>query len=229
MHIRHLRLYTHQLEAQHHFYTRTLELPQISRSSTAFIVRVGNSSLEFVASFEATHYHFAFSLPSNALEGAKSWLEGRTPLLRGGAPDVQDEVVFESQTWQAHMVYYRDPAGNIGEFIAHTGQTAAPTLEPTLEFGPLSLLGISEIGVVANDVLERVQTLGERFGLEPYRQDALPGFTAVGSQTGLFIVVEKGRLWFPDLEQAALPSRFEVQMVLESGQSVWVNERLERL
>ena len=224
MRIQHLRLYTLAIEAQHHFYTFVLELPETSRSSAAFSVQVGESTLEFIQAEGDFHYHFAFNIPSNALNDAKSWLEFRTPLRKGGAPDIAGKDLFESVNWEARQVYFRDPAGNIGELIAHRTRPASTAQT----FGPSSLLEISEIGLVTDNVLEKVRTLEIQFELEPYRQDADPQFTAVGSVTGFFIVVKTGRKWFPDLTQTAVPAKFEVQMALEGGESVWTDDTLER-
>jgi hypothetical protein len=109
--------------------------------------------------------------------------------------------VFYSESWDAHNLYFRDPAGNIVELIArHTlgNADAGP-------FSGASILGISEIGVAADDVRELVAELIERTGAAEYHGPGSASFSPVGDESGLLIVVARGRIWFPETGVPAEP------------------------
>jgi hypothetical protein len=59
-------------------------------------------------------YHFAFNIPENQIRSAKEWLMPRTVLLK----DEQGNDYFQHSGWNSEAVYFKDPAGNILEFIA---------------------------------------------------------------------------------------------------------------
>ncbi|WP_197259213.1 hypothetical protein [Paenibacillus dendritiformis] len=102
--------------------------------------------------------------------------------------DGEDEVFFTS--WNAHSVYFEDPSGNIVELIARHNLSNAIS-HP---FGSADIHGVSEVGVVANEVIPFVRALNE-VGLPNWRPDN-EGLTPVGDEHGLFIVVKIGREWF---------------------------------
>ncbi|NJL28937.1 MAG: hypothetical protein HC897_14130 [Thermoanaerobaculia bacterium] len=170
------------------FYARTLGLevtPSDDRKS--FAVTAGESVLEFVEdSSQDASYHFAFNVPENQFAQAKRWLAARTPLLRDSETG-EDELFFES--WNAHAVYFADPAGNIGELIArHT-----LPIRREGEFAPAQLLHVSEIGLVAPDPDRLARQLIAEFGLSKYG----PTSFFVGDELGLFVLPPVGRPWIP--------------------------------
>nr|MDQ3327713.1 hypothetical protein [Chloroflexota bacterium] len=132
-------------------------------------------------------YHFAFNIASRTMAEAKAWLASRVPLL-----DKAGEELFSFEHWTAESIYFRDPAGNIGELIArHTLADDSPAA-----FGPQHLRCVSEIGLPAPDVSEMVDGLVGSFDLERYGETS-DSFSPVGDERGLFIVVREGRPWFP--------------------------------
>lgn len=167
----------------------------LAAAPDSFTVQAGATRLTFRAdAARAATYHFAFNIPENKLPAAKSWLAGRADLL---TQDGADE--FASQTWNAQQVYFFDPAGNILEFIArHNLPNAAAG-----PFGPRDILGISEIGLPADDVQATVALLTHDLGLSPFK-DQSDTFAPIGDDHGLFIVVRRGRHWFPTTTAADL-------------------------
>ncbi len=69
--------------------------------------------------------------------------------------------------------------------------------------GGHSLLGVSEIGLVTEDVRDTVPSLRSGLGLRIYRGSVDEAFTALGDEHGLLIVVKRGRVWFPDTGKEA--------------------------
>ena len=185
-----LRMRTHCIDDMMKFYRETLELPA-AQAGNALKVTAGETVLEFTpAEAESRpYYHFAFNIPHNTLDAAIKWIQPRVPLIKRA----DGSVVFHFPAWDAHAIYFLDPAGNIVEFIArHTLKNDAADAE---SFGPKDLLCASEIGVVAPDVTQAAEKLGAAAGVERYHGGD-EQFAAMGDEHGLFIVVKTGRRWF---------------------------------
>jgi catechol-2,3-dioxygenase len=195
--VQRITLRTSRLDEQRAFYARTLGLPLVREDRRSMIFRAGHSELEFVnertepaeEARESPRYHFAFNIPENRLDDAKAWLEQRTELLNH-RPSGGPVVYFPA--WNAHAMYFADPAGNILEFIArHTLGNASDH-----PFGSGDLLCVSEIGVVTDRIQAAADRIRADLGLREYL-GASPGFMPIGDEHGLFIVVETGRMWMP--------------------------------
>lgn len=164
------------------FYAGVLGFPVTRESDNGFSVAVGNSTLTFRAGEVSGVYHLAFNVPENRFPEAESWARARFPLLT----DPEGREIFHSESWNAAMLYFADPDGNILELIArHT--------LPGSRRDDFTILSISEVGVSSDDV----PALAEELGLPPYRKGD-DSFRPVGDEEGLFILVRAGRLWFPD-------------------------------
>lgn len=206
MKIQELRLATAALDQQHAFYANVLGLETLEQTPTRVSFRVGASQLVFEQSDRslAGVYHFAFNIPVNQLEAALDWTSDRVPLLASAT----GQTVFHSESWNADMFYFADPAGNILEFIArHTLRDSSD-----MPFDTRSLLNVSEIGIAAEDVPAEVAKLTAQIGDGVYKEGD-PTFTPVGDEHGLLIVVQRGRIWFPNTGKPAqhLPIRARVQ------------------
>lgn len=170
------------------FYTETLGLPLLDAEPDRFSVRAGATRLTFVAApGPLPAHHFAFNIPRNLFPVAKAWLATRAALL---TQDGQDE--FDSASWRSRQIYFRDPAGNILELIARQDVP----LEGTVPFGPEGLLNVSEVGLPVAAVPATVAALKRDLALPPYGTGN-DTFAPVGDETGLLIVVQEGRHWFP--------------------------------
>ncbi len=155
--------------------------------------------------------HFAFNVAPDQFELVVHWLGQRTELL------LQPEGVeiAEFPRWSARAVYALDPAGNIIEFIAR--DRIAGSGKRSFE-ADTDLLGISEIGLVVDDVPGTSADLRERFGI-PEFDGGSDEFCALGDDEGLLILSKTGRAWRPidDVPGAPCPLRVDLKGVA-SGQ-----------
>ena len=192
-----LQLVTTALPQQLDFYTRVFGLPTLVATPETMSLQVGTSRLTFRQASAPLpgSYHFAFNIPENQFAEAKTWLSRRVALLS----DSTGADEFYSEDWDAHNLYFYDPAGNIGELIARHSLSNATT-QP---FRARSLLNISEIGIAAEDVPGQVAEIQARTGAPIYRGPGSPTFTPVGDEQGLLIVVQRGRIWFPETGKPA--------------------------
>ncbi len=197
MHILNLQLATTALRQQRDFYTHVFGFPVLGATSDTITLQVGASQLTFMQTTAPLpgSYHFAFNIPTNQFATAKRWLSRQVPLLTDTAG--VDEFFFEN--WNAHAIYFGDPAANIVELIArHTLENASD-----LPFGGQSILNISEIGVAAENVPQQVAAIRDQTGTRVYHGPGSDTFTPVGDEHGLLIVVQQGRVWFPDTSKPA--------------------------
>jgi catechol-2,3-dioxygenase len=156
-------------------------------------------------------YHVAFNIPHNQFEVAARWLEQRVALIA----DAAGATRFCSDDWNADMVYFHDAAGNISELIARHTLPASARSQP---FDASGVLSISELGVAVTDVERGVAELAAETGAQPYHWSPPPtDFAPIGDEQGLFIVVKRGRIWFPETGIAAEPLPFEARVRREDG------------
>ena len=192
-------LFSPNLEAQRQFYTETLGLPLISGDAGSFAVQAGQTRLSFrAAARQAGPYHLAIDVPEDRFADAAGWIGARVPLLREDGQDT-----FFSPNWNADMLYFTDPCGNILELIARH------TLPCPRHAG--LLVNISEVGVAVPDVLNTVEHLRSALGVGGYGESSA-SFSPVGTHAGLFILVQEGRPWFPTAQAAvSLPVNIVAQ------------------
>jgi hypothetical protein len=181
-------------EEMQEFYGGLLGLSTEARDDV-LTIRGGLTRITFrkaEAPFLAPFYHFAFNIPENKLLAARAWQLERTPLVPPGEnlrdPSFPADVVH-FRTWDAHSVFFWDPAGNFVEYIArHTLDNAAPG-----PFTTQDILYASEIAFVSNDVEATVQTFRQALALPQYFGGS-DQFRALGDEHGLLLVFKKGRL-----------------------------------
>jgi catechol 2,3-dioxygenase-like lactoylglutathione lyase family enzyme len=196
MDIRRLELLSADLEAQRDFYGNVLELP--ARLDEPILeVQAGRTRLFFTHTPEFDGaYHFAFNIPTNQFESAKRWISSRVPLLQ----DENGNDEFHSENWNSSSVYFKDPAGNVLEFIArHNLENAVNG-----DFDRLQILNISEIGLPSEDVVGLVAEICKRLDVSVFRQEPNESFTPVGDDNGLLIIPAKDRIWIPN---SGVPAR----------------------
>jgi len=154
---------------------------------------IGPAHLTFVAaSGGEPFYHFALLVPGNRFEAARDWLAAGTTLLAHAETGV---TTFDFDFWHASACYAHDPAGNILELIAHRG------LEDSIEAGDFraaELRGISEVGIVTDDLLTALARLQER-GIELWYGEVgrHEGLGFVGRKAHTLILTPTGRPWLP--------------------------------
>ena len=204
-----LRLQTAaSLDEMRDYYDNVLELDVERASDTELEVRAGFTNITFVkveARGDAPFYHFAFNIPENKVKAAHDWQAQRGPLMPTPKymqdPDFPAEV-RHFRNWNAHSVFFWDPAGNILEHIGrHTLKNAAQ--------GPFSandIQYVSEIALVTDDVPAMAKKIEDRFRLPQYFE-ASNGFHAIGDEHGLLLVFKRGRTSGAAVED---PQKFDV-------------------
>lgn len=189
MEILELELPTSALERQRDFYVGALGLELLDDGHDRFAVGAGATRLSFArVADDPGPLHFAFNVPENRLPDGRRWIAERAPLILGP----RGEVELDFSAWNAHATYFLDAAGNVAELIA---RHSLPNADDA-PFGPSALVEVSEAGVPVSDVPAAVEFLEHDIGLPVWDGDRR-GFTALGDDSGLFIVVPAGRPWFP--------------------------------
>ncbi len=187
MQIHEIFLYTPSPKKLETFYCDLLGFERTSSTPQAFSFRAGKSIIHFSEKEDIPIYHYAFNIPENQPLEALSWLKKRTAIILNGEAEIID---FDN--WNAHAIYFADPAGNIVEFIARHDLPNASEAA----FSIKSVINLSEIGMVSPDAPASYNKLRELIGVQPYRQHT-DRFAAMGDENGLFIVVPNNRNWFP--------------------------------
>ena len=170
---------------------------------------VGETRLQFEVEDGGAFYHFALLVPGNRFDAALVWARERVELLGD---------LFDFDAWDAHAVYFHDPAGSIVELIAHHG--LAENVR-TGDFVADELVGLSELGVVGDQVelLERLEGLG--LELWDGTVDEPGGLAFVGERGRTFILAPPGRGWLPTGRPAeAHPVAVRVEGVISSP--IWL-------
>jgi hypothetical protein len=207
--IRKIRLLTAvPLSEMKAFYMDLLGLPIIMESSDEIAFQAGNSVFQFVQTEEKKRkpfYHFAFNIPENKIIPAREWLLKRTPLVPT-PPRLRDakypDNVRHFANWNAHSIFFFDPAFNVVECIArHDLDNAA-----TGDFSVNDLLNISEIGFMVERQEEAAKWVMAETGLDSYPSDANSPW-AVGDENGLLLCLPKGRVFG---EGTATPVVFDI-------------------
>jgi catechol 2,3-dioxygenase-like lactoylglutathione lyase family enzyme len=173
------------------FYNQVLGLETIYKDSSTVSFNAGTTKLTFHSSKNVNPvYHFAFDVPNNMLLEAFAWIEKKTAIMYVIPPD----KIADFYNWNARSFYFYDTNGNILEFIARKDLDNA-SQNP---FDGKSILSVSEIGLVSKNVEVQCIELFEKYGLTSYsKQPKLPKFIVLGTATGLFILVEENRDWYP--------------------------------
>ena len=146
---------------------------------------VGETRLRFRVDEGDAFYHFALLVPGDRFEAALAWALERVELLGD---------VFDFENWNAHAVYFHDPAANIVELIAHHGLEESGR---EAAFAATELLGFSELGVVGDrpSLLHELEELGLQ--LWDGTIEGRDRLAFVGERGRTFILAPIGRGWLP--------------------------------
>ncbi len=194
MKLKHVKLFCAQLDQLKYFYGEKFNFPVEEQGREEVSFRLGDSKLTFIETrLNNPYYHFAFNIPYYQVEDALQWAKKRVDILT-----YQKKEVQEFPEWKARAFYFRDPSGNIVEFIGRErleGQGREP-------FSEKSIWNISEIGLPVFQVSSAVKMLQENTDV-PQFDCSDNVFCACGDDEGLFIVVDKAeKQWFPTAEPA---------------------------
>ena len=183
-------------------------------SIKSFEVRAGFSVLKFRSDPVATPYHIAFHIGAHQEKKALQWLKDRVEILKN-----EEEEIIDFSSWNAKSIYFHDPDKNVIEFISR-GHLYQSKLE---KFSQENIVGISEIGLATDDVLQNYTYLNQQLSLTKFTGD-YHTFCATGDDEGLFIIVDyMKKTWFPADDQA-FPSPFSIRLSGKHGRSSLVYE-----
>ena len=179
------------------FYGKTLELAILEEKPDRFTIEAGETRITFAGSTDSVDgrspfYHFAFNIPENKILKALEWQQARTPMLpipeRNRAAGFPPEVVDYSH-WNAHSIFFLDPAGNVVEYIARHDLKNADNNA----FSWTDILYASEIALVVDDVEAEAARLAELADVRQYK-GATDQFKAMGDEYGLLLIMKRGRV-----------------------------------
>lgn len=177
------------------FYNGKLGLTVVSEHDREVTFLAGETALTFVAAEPADgapYYHFAFNIPQNKIRAARAWQLERTELIRfppeQGDPDYPDDV-RHFRHWNAHSVFFWDPAENLVEYIARHELSN----EAAGGFTSADILYASEIGFAVEEAdRPRVtRLLHDRLGFEAYPKGT-DVWWAMGDAHGLALIFTSG-------------------------------------
>jgi catechol-2,3-dioxygenase len=187
------------------FYGKTLDLAILEERADRLTIQAGDTRITFVNSSDTVDgrpfdsaqgrppfYHFAFNIPENKILKALEWQKARTPMLfipeSNRAAGYPPEVVDYSH-WNAHSIFFLDPAGNVVEYIARHDLKNADS-NP---FSWTDILYASEIGLIVDDVAATAARLTDVASVPQYRGGS-DQFMAMGDEYGLLLVMKRGRI-----------------------------------
>ncbi|MBV6479170.1 MAG: hypothetical protein HGGPFJEG_01931 [Ignavibacteria bacterium] len=207
MFIKEIFLYTSDPESLKKFYIDKLGFNLINFSREELSFEAGESIVRFIQIRDSVKpfYHFAFNIPSNIFLEAKEWIKSKDIMLI----PLNGEDEFNFISWNAHSFYFYDAAGNIVEFIARHNLRN----DTFKKFDIESIINVSEIGLPVKDVGNTFQLLNEKLSIPHFSGD-MKTFEAAGNEDGLLIIVNEGRKWFPDCQEAEI---FQLKIILNTG------------
>jgi catechol 2,3-dioxygenase-like lactoylglutathione lyase family enzyme len=176
------------------FYSDELGFKEIEAPSATdgFSFQCGFTRINFVPGDKDARYHFAFNIHPDQLNDSMKWIDKHGVDLLDNEND--DSKIVDFPAWRAKSVYIFDPEGNIVEFIA---RAAIPPAGNAPKFSATSFCGVSEIGIVCDDVPAMREWIENVHGIKSFsRQENNDQFSALGDDEGLLLLVPQGRPWF---------------------------------
>ena len=182
------------LEKMIGFYQGQIGFPIIKNNRRQCSFQAGRSILTFIYTnllSDPPFYHFAFNIPENKIRYAEEWQLKKTDIIQP-PPHLLDENnygknIVHFRHWDAHSIFFYDPAGNVVEYIArHTLGNPA-----TGKFTHKDILYISEIGLIVDDVQGAFKEIQGHLPLEKYSTSS-NNFLAMGDEKGLLLLMGNG-------------------------------------
>ena len=202
------------------FYTNTIGLPLLSEQSDRFSFRAGETTITFIKTNEkdaTPFYHFAFNIPENKIVKAREWQLKRTALSATPSQLVDENYpkdIRHFQHWNAHSVFFWDPAGNLVEYIArHDLKNSADG-----EFSSGDLLCASEIAFIVQDTETIANEIRSSFNINQYRGGD-ENFRAIGDENGLLLVIKKGRVWESHTDISKTPQTIKTAVTIKADKT----------
>ncbi len=218
MQIKELTLYTNNISAIKDFYGNVLSLKLNSEGENYAEYQTGETVLIFKEDKAINpHYHFAFNIPSNKIEEAKKWMNGKAELL----PIEDHYYIADFVNWNAKSIYFYDPVGNIVEFIARFDLEN----DTNEKFDSSQILSVSEMGIVTNNVTVFADKLKNEYKVFDFVKSVnSDSFSAMGDDNGLFIVAIENRNWYPT-KVLSQKSPFQIKFINDTGEIFIVTDK----
>ncbi|MBE9462603.1 VOC family protein [Dyadobacter subterraneus] len=196
MKIKELHLLTNNIDKTETFYNTFLDLSARQKTGKELSYLIGNTNLKFILSqVPEPVYHIAFDIPNNKLDEAFDWLSKKVSIL----PVTPESNIADIKLWNAKSIYFYDNNGNLLELICRFDVDN----QSEKIFDASSVISVSEIGLVTDDVPALAITISENYNLAIFhKQPAQENFTAVGDDEGLLVIVNENRNWFPTNQKA---------------------------
>lgn len=185
------------------FYRDVMQLRTLGHT-----IQAGWTRIDVVpAQSDTGSVHLAFNIPRNRFAAAYAWVQERAMVL--GDPMGEERFHLDG-VWQSDSVYFAGPHGSVLELIARQPLAFDGVAEGA--FHGHEIACVSELGLPTSDVPSLVRSLVLRMGMRPFG-DITDGFAPMGDHEGLLIVVDRDRLWFPQMRQK--PGAYGVSATLE--------------
>lgn len=173
------------------FYRDVLQLP-----TTGTTVHVGWTDIDIEpAATDPGTVHLAFNIPHHRFEAACTWLRRRALLL---SDPLGEQRFHVGGVWDAESVYFAGPHDAVLELIARRPLGHAQLADAGFRSGEIAC--VSEVGLPTDHVPSLVRHLVVSTGLVPFG-DVSDVFAPMGDHEGLLIVVDRRRLWFPEMRR----------------------------
>lgn len=205
-----------------HFYHEKLGFDLLDSTNIECTFQTGNSTLTFLKSGgdHSPFYHFAFNIPENKIKAAEKWHHPKSQFIKPPShlldKSYQSDNIVHFRHWDAHSLFFYDPAGNVVEYIArHTLNN-----QSSGEFSTSDILYLSEIGLVVDDVYETSMMVSNASGLKQY-SEASDNFLALGDHFGLVIFFKKDTLgaFRQGKPRQTFATEITIKSILQNG--VW--------
>ena len=218
MRITELTLFVKDISAVKDFYKNILGLIVNTENDSSIEFQAGETKLIFREYKNLNpHYHFAFNIPSNKIEEAKEWMNGKAELL----PVEDNNYIADFDNWNAKSIYFYDTVGNIVEFIARF-DLQNDTAE---KFNSSHVISVSEMGIVTNDVTAFADKLKNEYKVFDFVKSVnSDSFSAMGNDNGLFIIAIENRNWYPT-KVPSQKSPFEIKFINDNGETFIITDK----
>lgn len=181
------------MEEMKKFYSETLGMEIKRQEKQSFTVQVGKTQITFFQTKDIPFYHFAFRTGIQFYEHMYNKLSKKGLLL----PNEEGET---SMYWGGKQLYFKDPDGNILEILEREN----PYAENLTDY-----YDVCEMGLPSEDVQELSEFL-QRIPNE--NESSSETFRFYGDDGGNFVLVKKGRHWYPTERAAEVhPVTIEVE------------------
>lgn len=202
--IRELVLECKDLALVKDFWVNRMGMELLAQNATSFSVRIGTSKLKFVRhpGNASPFYHFAVNIPENQIEQAFEWIRERAQVIR---QDGTGAEIIHKPLFNAHSLFFHDPAGNVVELTAR--HVLTNTLEGT--FTKNMLLKISEVSIITKNTRECAELMTAQLGVREFERSTT-GYKPIGGAEGILAFVVTGKTFLPSENLVSFAHKMEV-------------------